>query len=77
VVEGVFALLAVGFLHLRDALRHLPEESQISPFAMYGALLVFPGLLLFFHLQERSGGGGSPGASPRSPTSAERDQRPL
>ncbi len=54
VVEGLFALLAIAFLHLRDAMRHLPEQSQVSLPTMYGALLVFPGLLLLFHVQERA-----------------------
>lgn len=53
VVEGLSALVAVAFVHLRDAMRYLPEDSQVSPLAMYGALLVFPFLMVMFHVQER------------------------
>ena len=54
VVEGLFALLAIAFLHFRAAMQHLPEQSRVSLPTMYGALLVFPGLLLMFHIQERA-----------------------
>ena len=52
--QGLSALLAVVFVHLSDAMRHLPEGSQVSAPVMYGALLVYPGLMLMFHLQERA-----------------------
>ena len=53
VVEGVFALIAMAATHLGHAMRHLPESSQTSPWAMYAALLVYPAVMFQFHVQER------------------------
>lgn len=53
VAEGFCALGAVACVHLRDAMQHLPEQSRVPIWAMYGALLIFPALLATFHIQER------------------------
>ncbi|MCA8980743.1 MAG: hypothetical protein H6831_05445 [Planctomycetes bacterium] len=53
-VEGLCALAAVVSLHLRDAWQFLPETGRAPIWTMYAALLIFPAMLVKFHLQERA-----------------------
>lgn len=51
---GLCALAAVIVVDRRDAMQFLPESSQVPIWMLYGALLVFPALLVRFHFQERA-----------------------
>lgn len=58
-VLGLCALVAVVVVDRREALQFLPESSRVPIWMLYGALLVFPALLVRFHLQERAARGSN------------------